>query len=495
MKNIRSINRSSKDSSHTFKGQQTSSLVAYHLFQVKKHYFVFDTTACRFYSINKIIYDFLKISYTKGIDGAYKTLLHTGKYSEDKLSRIMAEISLVAENGLFDTPATYINIADVEKALAKADLNGQLEDVQLVLTANCNLSCKYCYCSKNKCIDINKMMNKSVAKDAIDLLVKQNINSVAVTLFGGEPLLNKPLIDFIIKYTDKQSKLTKKYFNHIITTNATLLDDKMINYIVNYNFGLMVSLDGPQKLHDKQCPTKTGQGSFELAAKNIKRLMKQRTVGVRATMIHPMPNLKELVDFFIQFGFHNMVIAAATNRKEASSEYDFTRKDMQEYIKQGEKFLPWILQYLLSGKKPPYFIYERWYNQITSGKISPNFFLFNCGAGRSVVGVDTDGKLYPCAKFSGLKNWSIGNAKTGIDISKTKDMWLHFLHCIAPICGTCWAYPVCGGPCIWECAKNDGSFAFDDKYCNFMKRAVECSAFLSSQVQLHTDNSEDNCNY
>ena len=29
-----------------------------------------------------------------------------------------------------------------------------------------------------------------------------------------------------------------------------------------------------------------------------------------------------------------MVIAAATNRKEASSEYDFTRKDMQEYIKQ-----------------------------------------------------------------------------------------------------------------------------------------------------------------
>lgn len=255
----------------------------------------------------------------------------------------------------------------------------------------------------------------------------------------------------------------------------------------------MVSLDGPQQLHDKQCPTKTGQGSFDLAAKNIKRLMKRRTVGVRATMVHPMPNLKGLVDFFIQFGFNNMVIAAATNRKEASTEYDFTREDMQEYVKQLEKFLPWTLQYLFSGKKPPYFIYERWYTQIISGKVFPDFFRFNCGAGRNVVGVDTDGKLYPCAKFSGLKNWCIGNAKNGIDTSRTKDMWLHFMYCIAPICGKCWAYPVCGGPCMWECAKNDGSFAFDDKYCVFMKRSVECSAFLASQVQLHTDDHEDKC--
>lgn len=73
-----------------------------------------------------------------------------------------------------------------------------------------------------------------------------------------------------------------------MTTNGTLLDDEIIGYIKKYNFGLMVSLDGPQKLHDKQCPTQGGKGSYEMAVKGIKRLMaRRRAVTVRGTMVHP----------------------------------------------------------------------------------------------------------------------------------------------------------------------------------------------------------------
>lgn len=457
----------------------------YHLFKVFDDCFIFDTTGCRFYKVDELTFDFLELRLKYTHKETVCRLQNRKKYSDIDIFNVAKEILFLEKYGLFTQVTTYIDLRHVKREMMHVNISGLLQDVQLMLAESCNLACTYCYCPSNQ-FD-GGMMKNSVARKAIDLLAKQDAEISCVTMFGGEPLLNKPLVDFIIKYTKNLTKKGGKKFHYIITTNATLLDDKMINYIVNENFGLMVSLDGPKKLHDCQCPTKLGTGSYEIAVPKIKTLMRHRTVGVRATLAHPLPNLRELIDFFVEFGFNNMVLGTAGNRLDAPGKSDLTEVDMKFLIQQEEELLPWMQSFLDRGKVPPYFLYERWYFQIQNAEIYPRTHLFNCGAGHRVCGVDAHGILYPCAKFCGMKNWQIGNVSTGLNIEKSKNIWLKYLHCIKSKCGKCWAYPLCHGPCIWECAQNDGTFKFSSKYCDFMKKNIERSAYLYFGTQKRLD--------
>lgn len=427
---------------------RNSGVEPYHLFTVLGEHFIFDTTGCRFYQIDEISADFLSLALRNPIQQAKLILKNTKKYTDHDVELLYEEILFLEQNGLFDVPNSYINLSDAENTMQQTNIKNGLVELQLLLAENCNLACRYCYCSITRDLPEQGLMDIMTAKSAIDLALQQDISRVAITMFGGEPLLNKPVIDFIMEYTPVQAEKINKKPHYVITTNATLLDEKTINYIVDYNFGLMVSMDGPKELHDNQCPTKTGKGSFDLAAKNIKELMKHRTVGVRATMTHPVPDLRKLINFFLDFGFYPLCICSATSRLETPQITDCTEDDYSQLIEQIEGLLPWMLEYLKRGKIPPYFPQDVWCEIIANNRMSADFWLFNCGAGHGKCAVDAQGIMYPCAKFAGMANWQVGNVHQGLDTEKVKKMWLDFLKCIEPVCGKCWAYPVCHGPCI-----------------------------------------------
>ena len=58
-----------------------------------------------------------------------------------------------------------------------------------------------------------------------------------------------------------------------MTTNATLLNDEDIALFEEYGFTLTVSLDGLQATHDNLRPYRSGKGSFEQVARNVKALL------------------------------------------------------------------------------------------------------------------------------------------------------------------------------------------------------------------------------
>lgn len=57
-----------------------------------------------------------------------------------------------------------------------------------------------------------------------------------------------------------------------ITTNATLVNDKIAEYFAKNNFNIIISLDGPQEMHDANRLMVNGTGSFE------KQLWEQKTI-------------------------------------------------------------------------------------------------------------------------------------------------------------------------------------------------------------------------
>ena len=93
--------------------------------------------------------------------------------------------------------------------------------------------------------------------------------------FGGEPLLNWDLIQQVTAYVaDLAAKRGVGKSLHI-TTNAILLDDERIKFLDDNGFSLIVSLDGPEELHNQMRPAKDSSVNSQQATLADEAAMKR----------------------------------------------------------------------------------------------------------------------------------------------------------------------------------------------------------------------------
>lgn len=135
-------------------------------------------------------------------------------------------------------------------------LLSNVTDVVFEATDACNLKCKYCgfgeyyenYDKREK-----KSLSFKKAQNLLDYLLKfwqsplntSHKNKVNIGFYGGEPLLNIALIKEIVNYIKKIESL-RNSFTFRMTTNALLLE-KHMDFLVENDFGLLISLDGNKK--------------------------------------------------------------------------------------------------------------------------------------------------------------------------------------------------------------------------------------------------------
>ena len=129
------------------------SQVPFHLFMVHNDFFLFDTSSERFYNISKDLFDFLKLSekYSFSYKKAriYFSKLH--RDSTQTLENILSTTQLLFDNGLWDIPA-YNPIKDNNTIKKYKDylINDPINTINLMLTDECNLACKYCFCESSR---------------------------------------------------------------------------------------------------------------------------------------------------------------------------------------------------------------------------------------------------------------------------------------------------------------------------------------------------------
>lgn len=124
------------------------------------------------------------------------------------------------------------------------------------VTDACNLKCKYCaYGEFYDDYDIrqDKFLSVRTAKNLLDYLCKfwnsPACTSASVPMFisfyGGEPLINFGFIEEIVDYV-KHLDATNRNFRFSMTTNGILLH-RYMDFLVENNFHLLISLDGNEK--------------------------------------------------------------------------------------------------------------------------------------------------------------------------------------------------------------------------------------------------------
>ncbi len=138
------------------------------------------------------------------------------------------------------------------------------------VTDYCNLSCKYCYTT---CSHSSKM-----SAETLVILLKKAFRSDCSKLnfiwIGGEPLIMG--IDFYELAVSLQNELSNEHrmdYDNSIQTNGVMLNEDIIEFFVENEFRVGVSIDGPQHLNDKNRTNKQGKSVYNRLVRNIRKLV------------------------------------------------------------------------------------------------------------------------------------------------------------------------------------------------------------------------------
>jgi uncharacterized protein len=148
--------------------------------------------------------------------------------------------------------------------------------VTVLTTLQCNFACDYCIQGDHG--DYNKHATKMSMETAARLVewTKTRLDAVkpktlAVTFFGGEPLLNLPVTYYLAEqfWHACQERGVRPIVN--IITNGLLLTPEVVDRLSPYGLnGVKITLDGDRETHDRMRPLRGGQGTFDRILKNIR---------------------------------------------------------------------------------------------------------------------------------------------------------------------------------------------------------------------------------
>lgn len=335
-----------------------------------------------------------------------------------------------------------------------------VEELILQVTQKCNLRCGYCFYGENNYTNRTHTyldMSFETAKKAIDyaLAHSRDINKdLAVAFYGGEPLINFDLIKQCISYIEE--KTDKKKMRYFMTTNATLLTDEIIEYLMEKDFQLLISLDGMKETHNLNRIFVDGRGSFDVVISKIKQIKVKYPDYITNisfnTVISPQMDVKRVEEYYT-----NLEIFKETHIQSGPVSDYYTNKpiiyDDKYFIEQkyGEfKSLLYLLDRLEYEDLPILFRnnstpINKLQNSLKSNFTMPEAFHHGgpCIAGTKRFFVNIKGDIFPCERVSEKSElMKIGNVDKGIDLNKIKSI-LNIGGLTENQCISCWALINC----------------------------------------------------
>jgi uncharacterized protein len=274
----------------------------------------------------------------------------------------------------------------------------------LVLTHDCNLACDYCYTGEK----FAKSMPEKVAWEALRLAFRQarsQPDKLCVSYFGGEPLLE---FAAMARYTRKAYQWALRSGQAIefqVTTNATILSQKIIDFFRHYPFRVAFSVDGLDADHDRHRPFVSGRASSPVVWKNLEMAARQLAATIHM-VVNPdtLKGIEPTVARLHQLGYHDITLLPNMDTLWDADSRQLAREVYTNLRNAGQAGLMIGPIYDVALEQPR---------------------LKACGFGHDDVAVSPTGALYPCARLVGTDQREplhLGHVKTGLDQSKVKNL-------------------------------------------------------------------------
>jgi uncharacterized protein len=335
--------------------------------------------------------------------------------------------------------------------------------IELNITEACNLDCLYCYLqSGKKTADQKNRMNTKVADDLICRYIEQaeGIDFLNLSFWGGEPLLNFKIIQYIVNKTQKHKDKFRK-IRYTVVTNGTLINHKIATYCKEKNIELQISIDGDKDCHDTQRVFKGKKGTFDVISSNIDILKKIRVdYSVKTTLTARSPSICEIARELKKIGVNDVFFGAVT----PVTNYDHENLSPIN----AERNAAEIFEVYMNEK------HNNLYHCKNIEKSIKYFFSASprksCGVSRNKFAIKYDGTIYPCHRMIDSSEFCIGDIWNNHD-ERYEKLYKNVIK-ENENCKICEYRHFCGGSCLYEVLKrNDINFVQKD-ICDFNKRML-----------------------
>lgn len=414
---------------------------SYLLFQTETNFYLYDAGNGTVNKISPLIYELINLSDLYNLNDMKEIeklcIFLKDKYQQEEILKAIELISQSKENGFLEETGKIYNL--FERNNAEDKQYGRC--LWLNVSHDCNLRCIYCFGNGGDYGQKRMLMSQNTAQKCIDYWFRhidpeQGIYEVC--FFGGEPLMNQETIFFSVSYINQLIHSIGGKVRYNITTNGTIINKKIIQLFYDNQFNVSVSIDGLEKIHNKNRPYASGRGSFAKIAQNIKilseslpRVTSQITL-TKESIPYLIQSVQQLWKLGVKLVYSNLVF-------KAGEVYSY--EDYELYHNQVKELAEITFHNLLSGS--PYL-----YNGLVkmAGKIHRKKFSTNCfmWSGNAFI-FSPEGDMHRCYRFIGDNSNKMGNVDNDNQIireviKKPK----------ADKCTQCWAQLHCGDGCPYE---------------------------------------------
>ncbi len=263
--------------------------------------------------------------------------------------------------------------------------SGVASSLSLVVSADCNLRCAYCYQDRKQ----PRQMSWPTMARALDLLTSSNRPRADVTFLGGEPLLGYPLIVRAVRRLGRRLPASRRP-DYVIATNGLLLTPRRLAFLERHGFDIQLSFDGVAPAQDLRAP-----GTFDVLDGLLDRLrLRQgryfrRKVMVAVTATAPaIPHLADSFEYFLAKSVRDIAIGPAMGHPRLSA------AQTHELDRQFRRIFARSLSCYRETGRVPLRLFRK---SAPARRKAPESGLACVAATGRDLAVDVDGEVYPCA--------------------------------------------------------------------------------------------------
>lgn len=337
--------------------------------------------------------------------------------------------------------------------------------LHFTLNESCNMDCVYCW-RKNSAVgnngssELDVGLGKDILRDFFQEYGSKE-SSTNVIFYGTEPLLSRQLLIALIDKTVSLSAVHDADTEITVNTNGTLIDEDVADYFARHQVNVIVSLDGPPEINDRQRKFPEGKGTFKRINRGLGCLRQRNVPFAIATTVcpnsplHVMDIVSWLIDEFDPVWLGLNILENSDNPEDLKTVAEQT---LDAFFLARDRGIP-ILE-MLKRIAP-----------LIEGHPKRD----ECCACNSAIRISPHGYMAACHHFFGMEGYYC-DAKKGIrgieDMSAFRIFRQRGARFRNKSCDDCFARATCGGGCPSSSFKQTGSIEKPDMRICIQARTV-----------------------
>ncbi|MHC9544132.1 MAG: radical SAM protein [Vulcanimicrobiota bacterium] len=345
---------------------------------------------------------------------------------------------------------------------------------------SCNFKCTYCY--GNAPASGKKMKMETMLK-IIDYIVKDfSRQDITIEFHGGEPMLARNLIEAAcVRLREHYSSIRGRTCSILVQTNASLINEKDIEFFKKYDISVGVSLDGPEEIHNRNRVYKNGKGTYQDTIRGWKLLREHRINGGILAVVERPEEYIAIAGHILSLGTTGFRLNHMVCQGRGDVDMARVRERGEAFAREFLDLLDFLADY---AKSRPGLFLDIWPLNIMLFHLVNDHRPFMCmrspcGAGSHGLGFAYNGDVYPCEQLVGLDKLKVGNInkcsslKQMLEESTVIEQVRSRTTSRMERCSRCPWRNFCGGGCTAEAFAVSGTLLREDVDCSFYERTFE----------------------